>query len=140
MEVWGTNNEDDTTIPLRSTKDVINARIPIKSSILSAVIIIVNVTLAISFTLLIRYLGFDDIAIPVCRAIVIVHLSVQMPLILWLTIKNQRKNKNNKPKPPHGLQFHGKQLSTEDDNKTVEKEKKIDDTIKETYIKTIEVH
>ena len=66
-----------------------------------------NVTLAISFTLLIRYLGFDEIAIPVCRAIVIVHLSVQMPLILWLTIKNQRKNKNNKPKPPHGLQFHG---------------------------------
>ena len=30
MEVWGTNNEDDTTIPLRSTKDVINATIPIK--------------------------------------------------------------------------------------------------------------
>ena len=79
----------------------------LQSSILSAVIIIVNVTLAISFTLLIRYLGFDEIAIPVCRAIVIVHLSVQMPLILWLTIKNQRKNKNNKPKPPHGLQFHG---------------------------------
>ena len=52
-------------------------------------------------------MGFDEIAIPVCRAIVIVHLSVQMPLILWLTIKNQRKNKKNKPKPPHGLQFHG---------------------------------
>ena len=29
MEVWGTDKEDDT-IPLRSTKDVINATIPIK--------------------------------------------------------------------------------------------------------------
>ena len=34
-----------------------------------------------------------------------------MPLILWLTVKNQKKNKQ-KPIPPKELQFHEDEVST----------------------------
>ena len=40
-----------------------------QSTILSSAFILINVTLAVSFTLLVRYLGHGEFVVPFCRAL-----------------------------------------------------------------------
>ena len=47
-----------------------------QSTILSSAFILINVTLAVSFTLLVRYLGHGEFVVPFCRALGKLLLSI----------------------------------------------------------------
>ena len=91
-------------ISLRSHKDVMKETIPILSSCLSGGLILMASLVSV---LLIALLDYEsDLKPMISRGFLILVMSVHIPLILWITVKNQKKNK--KPvAPAKTLQFHG---------------------------------
>ena len=78
--------------------------IPILSSCLSGGLILMASLVSV---LLIALLDYEsDLKPMISRGFLILVMSVHIPLILWITVKNQKKNK--KPvAPAKTLQFHG---------------------------------
>ena len=78
--------------------------IPILSSCLSGGLIVVSSLIS---GILIALLDYEsDLKPMISRGFLILVMSVHIPLILWITVKNQKKNK--KPvAPAKTLQFHG---------------------------------
>lgn len=105
--IWNIFNTQSLIISLRSHKDVMKETIPILSSCLSGGLII---TASLICGLLIALLDYEsDLKPMISRGFLILVMSVHIPLILWITVKNQKKNK--KPvAPAKTLQFHGVSL------------------------------
>ena len=102
--IWNRFKTQSLIISLRSHKDVMKETIPILSSCLSGGLILMASLVSV---LLIALLDYEsDLKPMISRGFLILVMSVHIPLILWITVKNQKKNK--KPvAPAKTLQFHG---------------------------------
>lgn len=90
---------------VRSHNDVIKTTIPVQSTMLSTGFIIFFSGLSAYLINVTQDLHLRPYDRPIGKGLLIVALAAQMPLILGLTVKNQQKNQ--RPSPPPGLQFHG---------------------------------
>ena len=108
LSVWRSSNQQRSERPMRSSNDVIKATVPVQSTLLSTSFIIFFTVLSIYFVGSVNDLHLRPYDRPLGKSLLIVVLALQMPLILGLTVKNQKKNK--RPAPPPGLQFHGVSL------------------------------
>ena len=102
---------------VRSHNDVIKTTIPVQSTMLSTGFIIFFSGLSAYLINVTQDLHLRPYDRPIGKGLLIVALAAQMPLILGLTVKNQQKNQ--RPSPPPGLQFHGVSANLKKNRKNI---------------------
>lgn len=105
LAVWS-SGKPEAVVPLKSHNDVMKATVPVQSTMLSTAFAVTITVLSASLLAVSKRMTHLKAAYrPIGKAFIIGMLIVQMPLMLSITVKNQ--NKNQRPSPPSGLQYHG---------------------------------